>query len=85
MENIGWIGSIIIGGLAGWVAERVMKGNHNILTNIILGILGAVVLNWILLTLTGSTLGGWLGQFVVAAVGACLLIFAYRAIRGRAS
>lgn len=85
MENIGWIGSIIIGGLAGWVAERVMKGNHGILTNIILGILGAVVLNWILITLTGNTLGGWLGQFVVAAVGACLLIFAYRAVRGRAS
>ena len=85
MEGVGWIGAIIIGGVAGWIAERVMKGNHGLLTNIVLGILGAVVLNWVLLQFTGDTLGGWLGQLVVAAVGACLLIFVYRAIRGRSS
>jgi uncharacterized membrane protein YeaQ/YmgE (transglycosylase-associated protein family) len=27
----------------------------------------------------------WIGQFIVAVVGACILIFAYRAIRGRAT
>ncbi|MEX0859663.1 MAG: GlsB/YeaQ/YmgE family stress response membrane protein [Cucumibacter sp.] len=83
MEGIGWIGAIIIGGIAGWIAERIMKGNHGLVTNIDLGILGAVLLNWALTSLTGSTLGGLFGQFVVAAVGACILIFLYRVLRGR--
>ncbi|ETX27625.1 membrane protein [Roseivivax isoporae LMG 25204] len=70
-----------MGGIAGWIAEKIMKADHGLLTNIILGILGAVVLNWILITLTGSTLGGWIGQLVVGAAGACILIGAWRAIR----
>jgi len=34
--------------LAGWLAEMVMKSNTGILMNIIMGIVGAVVLNAIL-------------------------------------
>lgn len=81
MTGIGWIGSIIIGALAGWIAEKIMKADHGLLTNIILGILGAVVLNWLLIAITGSTLGGWIGQLVVAVIGACILIGGWRAIR----
>ncbi len=81
MSGIGIIGSIIIGAIAGWIAEKVMKADHGLLTNIILGILGAVVLNWLLVLITGSTLGGWLGQLIVAVIGACILIGAWRAIR----
>ena len=40
---IGWIAAIIIGGLAGWLAEMFMKSNQGVLMNIILGIIGAVV------------------------------------------
>ncbi|WP_370872423.1 GlsB/YeaQ/YmgE family stress response membrane protein [Rhodopseudomonas julia] len=83
MEGFGWIMTIIIGGLAGWIAEKVMSADHGLLTNIVLGILGAVILNALLVGLFGSTLGGFIGQLVVAAIGACLLIFGYRAIRGR--
>ncbi|WP_299968733.1 GlsB/YeaQ/YmgE family stress response membrane protein [uncultured Roseobacter sp.] len=81
MTGFGWLGSLIIGALAGWIAEKVMKADHGLLTNIILGILGAVVLNWLLMTLLGTTLGGWIGQLIVAAAGACLLIFVVRKIR----
>lgn len=83
MAGIGWIGTLIIGAVAGWIAERLMKGEHGLLTNIVLGVLGAVVLNWLLILVTGSTLGGWIGQLIVAAVGACLLIAGYRSVRGR--
>jgi uncharacterized membrane protein YeaQ/YmgE (transglycosylase-associated protein family) len=51
--------------------------------NIILGIVGALVGNF-LLGLAGIGLGGLLGQLVVAVVGACVLIFVYRAVKGRA-
>jgi uncharacterized membrane protein YeaQ/YmgE (transglycosylase-associated protein family) len=82
MEGVGWLGAIIIGGLAGWIAEKVMDARHGILTNIVLGILGALVLNFILVMITGGTLGGWIGQLIIGAIGAMLLIWAYRAIRG---
>lgn len=81
MEGIGWIGAIIIGALAGWIAEKIMKADHGLLTNIVLGILGAIVLNAILYAIVGGTLGGWIGQLVVAVIGACLLIWGYRMVR----
>ncbi|MSU88247.1 GlsB/YeaQ/YmgE family stress response membrane protein [Rhodobacteraceae bacterium 2CG4] len=85
MSGIGWIGAIIIGGLAGWVAEKVMNADHGLLTNILLGIAGALVLNAILGLLLGGTLGGWIGQFIVALVGAILLIWGWRMLRARSS
>ena len=84
MEGFGWIMTIIIGALAGWIAEKIMKGDHGLLTNIILGIVGALVLNAILFAIIGSTLGGFIGQLIVAVIGACLLIWGYRMVKGRA-
>lgn len=81
MTGIGWIGSLIIGALAGWIAEKIMKTDQGLLMNIVLGIVGALVLNWLLIAILGTTLGGWIGQLIVAAAGACLLIFVVRIIR----
>jgi uncharacterized membrane protein YeaQ/YmgE (transglycosylase-associated protein family) len=83
MEGVGWIMTIVIGGLAGWIAEKMMKAEHGLLTNIILGILGAVVLNLILEAILGWEAVGWIANLIIAVVGACLLIWAYRAFRGR--
>ena len=83
MQGFGWIMTIIIGGLAGWIAEKLMKADHGLITNIVLGIVGALLLNAILVALMGSTLGGFVGQLIVAVIGACILIYGYRVIRGR--
>ena len=83
MEGYGIIMQIILGGLAGWIAEKVMKFDTGLIMNIILGIVGAIVGNW-LLGLIGIGLGGLIGQLIVAILGACVLIFFYRAIKGRA-
>ena len=40
-QQIGWIAAIIIGGIAGWLAERFMKSQMGLLMNIVLGIIGA--------------------------------------------
>ena len=85
MEGVGWIMAIIIGALAGWIAERVMKSDHGLVMNIVLGIVGAVVGNFILMLIFGATMGGLIGQLIVAVVGACLLIAIGRAIRSRRS
>ncbi|WP_182084520.1 GlsB/YeaQ/YmgE family stress response membrane protein [Aureimonas sp. ME7] len=84
MNGVGIIMSIILGGLAGWIAEKIMKANIGLLTNIILGIVGALFLNFILSLLGVITAPTYLVQFIVAIVGACILIFLWRAIRGRA-
>ena len=83
MEGVGWIMAIIIGALAGWIAEKIMKAEHGLLMNIILGIVGAVVGNFLLMLIFGATMGGIFWQLIIAVVGACLLIALYRAIRGR--
>ena len=77
MIGVGWLAAIIIGGFAGWIASSV------IIANIILGIVGAVVLNAILVAAMGYTYGGWIGQLVVGAVGAIILIFLYRVVTSR--
>jgi uncharacterized membrane protein YeaQ/YmgE (transglycosylase-associated protein family) len=83
MEGVGWIGAIILGGIAGWVAERVTKSDMGLLMNIILGIVGALVLNAILRLLNVIPPGGWLWQFIIAIIGAVLLIWVWRLIRGQ--
>lgn len=84
MAGVGWIMTIVIGGLAGWIAEKVMDADHGLLTNIVLGIVGAVVLNLILSAILGFAAVGWIANLIIGAVGACLLIWGYRAARSRA-
>lgn len=79
--GVGWIAAIIIGGLAGWLAEQFMKSNMGLLMNIVLGIVGAVVAN-ALLGLIGVGLTGWIGYLIAGFIGACILIAVARAVRG---
>ena len=73
MEGVGWIAAIIIGGVAGWLAEQFMKSNMGVLMNIVLGIVGAILANW-LLSLFNIALGGWIGYLIAGFIGACILI-----------
>jgi uncharacterized membrane protein YeaQ/YmgE (transglycosylase-associated protein family) len=79
-QAIGWIAAIIVGGVAGWLAEQFMKSQMGLVMNVVLGIVGAVVASW-LFSLVGVSLGGWLGYLITGFIGACILIFAARAIR----
>ncbi len=46
--EVGWIAAIIIGGIAGWLAEQFMKSDMGLLMNIVLGIVGAAIASAIL-------------------------------------
>jgi uncharacterized membrane protein YeaQ/YmgE (transglycosylase-associated protein family) len=81
MNGVGWLGAIIIGGIAGWLAEKVMRSDMSVLMNIILGIIGAVVLNALLAALGVTTGAGWLPYLITGFIGACILIFLGRLIR----
>lgn len=80
--GIGWIAAIIIGGIAGWLAEKFMKSDMGVLMNIIIGIVGAIIANAIL-AIVGVSLGGWIGYLIAGFIGACLLIWIARLVRGR--
>ena len=83
MTGIGWFAAIFVGGLAGWIAEKYMERDHSVLVNILLGIAGAVVFNFIISAVFGSVLGGWIGQLFSGFVGACILIAAAHWHRNR--
>ncbi|MDN2583551.1 GlsB/YeaQ/YmgE family stress response membrane protein [Aquibium sp. ELW1220] len=79
--GVGWIAAIIIGGIAGWLAEKFMKSSMGLLMNIILGIVGAIVAN-ALLSVFGIALGGtWIGYLIAGFIGACILIAIARMFR----
>jgi uncharacterized membrane protein YeaQ/YmgE (transglycosylase-associated protein family) len=71
--TVGWIAAIIIGGIAGWLAEQFMKSDMGLLMNIVLGIVGAAVASAIL-SFFGIALGGWVGYLIAGFIGACLLL-----------
>jgi len=73
---------LIIGALAGWIAERITKSDHGILTNIVVGIAGAFVGGKLAEVLQIPIFGFW-RTLVAAIVGASLLIILWRMVRGR--
>lgn len=73
MSGIGWFSFLIIGLLAGWIAEKVMSRDHGLLMNLIVGVIGAY-LGAFLFSLLGVTAGGFLGALVVAVIGAVVLL-----------
>ena len=82
--EIGWIAAIVVGGIAGWLAEQFMKSDMGLLMNILLEIVGAAVASW-LFSLIGFSFGpGWVGYLIAGFIGAVILIFVVRAVRQRA-
>jgi uncharacterized membrane protein YeaQ/YmgE (transglycosylase-associated protein family) len=76
--GIGWVAAIIIGGIAGWLAEVITRSNMGILTNIILGVIGAGLATWLFGLMGVPMQAGWLGYLISGFIGACVLIVATR-------
>jgi uncharacterized membrane protein YeaQ/YmgE (transglycosylase-associated protein family) len=77
--GIGWIGAIFIGGVAGWLAEKITRSNMGLIANIILGVIGAGIGSWLFSKL-GVQVGGpaWFGYLISGFVGASLLLIVTR-------
>lgn len=81
-QGIGIIGWIVIGIAAGWIAEKIMKRNHGLLTNLIVGVVGAF-LGGFIATSIGLGPNGWITSLIVATLGAVLLLFIVGMFRRR--
>jgi uncharacterized membrane protein YeaQ/YmgE (transglycosylase-associated protein family) len=82
MEGIGWLSFLIIGLLAGWIAEKVMSRDHGLFMNLVVGVIGAY-LGAFLFSLLGIGAGGFIGALVVATIGAIVLLAIVGWVRGR--
>jgi len=81
---MGLLSWIILGLIAGVIADYLMHGGFGIIGSIILGIIGAVVGGFIASALgVGSVTGLNIGSIVISIVGACIVLFVVRAVQGR--
>lgn len=74
------IRSLIIGGIAGWIANNIMKtDSSNVLVNVAMGLLGGLV-GGIILGIIGIGSTNFIGDIIIAVIGACIAIWAYHKI-----
>jgi uncharacterized membrane protein YeaQ/YmgE (transglycosylase-associated protein family) len=79
-----WLGVILIGLVVGALAKLIMPGNDpgGVIITILLGIAGSVVGTWL------GRVVGWYREdqsagFIMSLIGAIILLWIYRLIRGR--
>lgn len=66
---------LIIGGVAGMLAGKVMSGHgYGVVMDIVLGIVGAFVGGFIVHALFGTTPANLVMELVVAFIGACVIV-----------
>jgi uncharacterized membrane protein YeaQ/YmgE (transglycosylase-associated protein family) len=84
LTSVGWIGYIIIGALAGWIAGKIVKGGGSgILLNIVIGIIGALIGGFLLSFFLDTAAGGWWFTLFTAILGAVILLSVVGAVRKR--
>jgi len=66
--EIGFLSMLLIGAIAGWVAEKVTESDHSIFTNILVGIAGSFV-GGVLASLLSIPVFGFIRTLVAAIVG----------------
>lgn len=84
---MGIIAWIIIGGIAGWIASKVMNTDEQqgIIANIIVGVIGAFIGGWLWSMLGGDgNLGFNLASLLIAIGGSIVLLFFYKLVRTKA-
>ena len=80
MDLLTWI---IVGLVAGVLASFVMGGGFGLIGDIIIGIIGAFVGGWLFAQLgVSSPFAGLAGTIFVAFIGAVVLLFVIRLVRG---
>lgn len=86
MPALGIIGWIVIGGLAGWAASKLMGTDSsmgiplNILVGIVGGFLGGALLGWLGFDVQG---GGVIFSFFTCALGAVIFLWILKLIGGK--
>jgi len=72
---------LVVGLIAGWLAGHIVKGTgYGLVADLCIGIIGALIGNWLLPRL-GLHLGvGWISAIITATIGAVILLVILRLI-----
>ncbi|OKH68649.1 membrane protein [Mycobacterium sp. SWH-M1] len=82
--SVGWIGYIIIGAIAGWIAGKIVKGSGSgILMNIVIGVIGALIGGFLLSFFLDTAGGGWWFTLFTAVLGSVILLWIVGMVQGR--
>lgn len=81
---MGIIAWIVLGAIAGFIANQVMGAREGVVMTIVLGIVGALIGGYLAGTVLGvaDVTGLNIESIIVAVVGAVILIFVVRAVTG---
>lgn len=82
--GVGLFMMLIIGAIAGWIAEKITASDHGIFTNILVGIAGAFVGGKLAEVLNVPVFGFW-RTLVSASIGAIIILWIWQAIRARSA
>lgn len=75
MNNILMV--LVVGILSGWLAGRIHKGRgFGLVGDLVLGVLGSVFGSWLFWQL-GLSAYGFIGNVVVAVIGALVILFVF--------
>ena len=82
LTSVGWIGYIIIGAIAGWIAGKLVKGGGaGILMNIVIGVVGALIGGFLLSFFLNTAAGGWWFTLFTAVLGSVILLWILSKVR----
>ena len=82
LTSVGWIGYIIIGAIAGWIAGKIVKGSGSgILMNVVIGIVGALIGGFLLSFFLNTAGGGWWFTLFTAILGSVILLWIVGMVR----
>ena len=81
---MGFLAWIVVGAIAGFLANQVMGSREGLLMMIVLGVVGGLVGGFVATNVfkTGSVAGINLESIVIATLGAILVVFLVNAVRG---
>jgi len=77
--GVGFFGMLLIGLIAGYIAEKATNSEHGLFTNLLVGIAGSFV-GGKLAEILKLSIYGFFAQLVVAIAGAVILLFLWKQI-----
>ena len=82
MNDVSILGAVVIGILAGWIAEQVMGRRHGLLTNLVVGVIGAFMGAFIADAMD-IRYAGLIGSLVISTLGAIVVLLVAGLFAGR--
>lgn len=80
--SVGFLSMLVIGAIAGWIAEKVTQSDHSIFTNILVCIAGSFV-GGVLASILNISVFGFFRTLVSAIIGAILILFIWHQVPHR--